>query len=128
MKRLFFSQSMLDSMQEAGKIRVEKGILTMLTGGQPSFRLVPACRLVRTIETNAAPGELTGRILSEQELKEMQAEVYGDSVIHKEVAYQADPGFIASPAEETGTPAEEPPAEKTANADDLSQFILDNLR
>ncbi len=127
MKRLFFSQSMLDSMQEAGRILVEQGILTMLTEERPAFRLEPAYRLVRALEN--VPGELAGRILSERELKEMQAEVYADSVIHQEIAYQADPGFIASRTDAAPEQqAEEPPADRAGSADELSQFLLDNLR
>ena len=42
MKRFFFSQSMLDSMTDAGKIRVEQGVLTMLATGTPTFDLLPA--------------------------------------------------------------------------------------
>ena len=152
MKRMFFSQSMLDSMVDAGKIKVEQNILTMLAGDNPTFRLLPAYRFVKTIENAPDPARLVGHFRTEQDLKEMQAEVYMDSVIYKDIAYQADPGFIAEqfvanePASESAVPAkpaakpvaappETPemvetiePAEKTAEEpDQLSKFILDNL-
>jgi len=132
---------MLDSMVEAGKIRVDKGILTMLAGDNPTFQLLPAFRIVRTIEGGADPNGLAGQIRSEAELKGLGAETYMDSVIYKDVAYQADTGFIAEkrapvpeaeaaaapkPAQQPAAVAE-PPADKSKDADDLSKFILDNL-
>ncbi|MHB8844554.1 MAG: hypothetical protein ACYC7L_07355 [Nitrospirota bacterium] len=162
MKRLFFSQSMLDSMIEAGKIRVDRGVLTMLAGDNPTFALHPAYRIVRTIDDSPDPGGLVGQIRSEAELKGQGAEIYMDSVIYRDIAYQADTGYIAekrvpgrTPAPSVGeapaakaaprppaapgpsapapkraeTPSAvaEPPAEKAKDADQLSQFILDNL-
>lgn len=133
MKRLFFSQSMLDSMVEAGKIRVEKDLLTMLAGDQPVFRLIPAYRFVKTLDNSPDSAGFAGQIRSERELRELGAEVYMDSVIYRETAYQADPGFIAEkdvpaeqPAEQTPQPAQ-PPADASQDANDLSKFILDNL-
>jgi hypothetical protein len=148
MKRIFFSQSMLDSMMDAGKIKVDKSVLTMLAGDNPTFELKQAYRLVRTIDDATDPSGLAGQIRSEAELKELGAEIYMDSIIYKDVAYQADPGYIAEknapvppqgskPAVAAGTPAPnpaerpvhavEPPGEKASEADQLSQFILDNL-
>jgi hypothetical protein len=148
MKRIFFSQSMLDSMVDAGKITVDKSVLTMLTGDNPTFELKQAYRFVKTIDGAIDPGGLVGQIRSEAELKELGAEIYMDSVIYKDVAYQADPGYIAEknapvppqgskPPVAAGTPAATPaeppvtnvapPAEKASEADQLSQFILDNL-
>jgi hypothetical protein len=139
-KRLFFSQSMLDSMVEAGRITVDRNILTMLAGDNPTFTLLPAYRFVRTIDNAPDPAGLVSRIRSESELKAMGAEVYMDSVIYREVAYQADPGFIAeqqvpgaqpdaapAPEAKPAGPAAEPPAEAAKDGDDLSKFILDNL-
>jgi len=145
---------MLDSMIDAGKIKVDQNILTMLAGDNPTFRLIPAYRFVKTVENVPDPARLVGHFRTEQDLKEMQAEVYMDSVIYKDIAYQADPGFIAeqvvaeepakapapvkpaaAPAKPAAAPPETPetvetiePAEKAAGEpDQLSKFILDNL-
>jgi hypothetical protein len=140
MKRLFFSQSMLDSMVDAGKITVDKGVLTMLAGDNPTFRLLPAYRFVKTIDNSPDAAGLAGQIHSEREIRDMGAEILMDSIIYKDVAYQADPGFIAeriTPGEsappekrpvEPPAQTSEPAADKAQNADDLSKFILDNLR
>jgi hypothetical protein len=137
MKRFFFSQGMLDSMVEAGKIRVDKGILTMLADGHPTFALLPAYRFVKTIDDGADPAGLVGQVRSEQELRELGAEVYLDSVIYRDVAYLAEPGFIAerqSPAGPAGENAAtrtaataEASTEKPSDEDLLSRFLLDDL-
>jgi hypothetical protein len=138
MKQFFFSQSMLDSMADAGKIRVEQGVLTMLAAGNPTFDLLPAYRFVRTIDNGPDPANLVGQIRSERELREMGAEIYLDSVIFRDVAYQADPGFIADKQGVGGAPAASaqhpagpaasaPPADKAPDDSDLSRYLLDNL-
>ncbi len=139
-KRLFFSQSMLDSLVEAGKIKVDKSVMTMLAGNNPTFTLSPAYRFVRTVDNAPDPAGLVSHIRSESELKDMGAEIYMDSVIYREVAYQADPGFIAEqqvPGAQAGAaaaseaapsqPAAEPPADAAKDGDDLSKLILDTL-
>jgi len=141
MKRIFFSQSMLDSMVDAGKIKVDRSVLTMLTGDNPIFELKQAYRFVKTVDDAADPSGLVGQIRSEAELKELGAEIYMDSIIYRDVAYQADPGYIAEKnvpgqpavsrsAEAAGAPdvkPAEPPAEKASEAEQLSKFVMDNL-
>ena len=140
---------MLDSMVDAGKIKVDKGVLTMLTGDNPTFELKQAYRLVKTIDGAVDPNGFVGQIRSEAELKALGAEIYMDSIIYRDIAYQADPGYIAEknvpggpqtakPAAEAAVtpaakPAEppvtaaEPSADKASEADELSKFIMDNL-
>jgi hypothetical protein len=131
MKQFFFSQSMLDSMSDAGKIRVEQGVLTMLGSGNPAFDLLPAFRFVRTIDDGPDPAGLVGHIRSERELRALGAEICMDSVIYRDVAYQADPGFIAekrSAGGRPGTEAAQRPAGTAAPDDsELSRYLLDNL-
>jgi hypothetical protein len=136
---------MLDSMVDAGKIKVDKSVLTMLTGDNPIFELKQAYRFVKTIDNATDPNGLVGQIKSETELKELGAEIYMDSIIYRDIAYQADPGYIAEktvpgqPPESKSAVAAgakpeeppvitlEPPAEKASEADQLSKFVMDNL-
>ena len=148
---------MLDSMVDAGRIRVDKGILTMLAGDNPTFVLLPAYRIVRTIDNTLDPAGLVGQIRAEAELKALGAELLMDSLIYNDVAYQADTGFIAEKREPAPQPEKrpaaqpaaapvqaasvalapqpaeppaavaEPPADKAKDGNDLSKFILENL-
>lgn len=116
-------------MAEAGKIKVEQGVLTMLAGANPSFSLIPAYRIVRTTSESPDSIGLVGQVRTEQELKEIGAEVYMDSVIYKDTAYQADPGFIAEERIASDKPEDKKDTQKDQknSYDDLSKFILDNL-
>lgn len=135
-------------MVDAGKIKVDKSTLTMLTGDNPTFELKQAYRFVKTIDNAIDPNGLVGLIKSEAELKELGAEIYMDSVIFRDIAYQADPGYIAEknvpgqsmeskPPETAEAPGAkpgkqpittlEPPAEEASEADQLSKFVMDNL-
>ena len=95
---------------------------------------------MRTIDNGPDPANLVGQIRSERELREMGAEILMDSVIYRDVAYQADPGFIAekqAAGGRTGSgPAPQPAgsgaaapsaADKVPDDSDLSRYILDNL-
>ena len=113
-KKLFFSQSMLDTMIDAGKIKLENAIMTMLSGDNPTFELQAAFRFVKTFDDGPDPNNLVGTIRTEQELRDLLAEIYLDSVIYKDVAYQVDPGYIGS--KRSATPPAPPAAAAKAPA------------
>ena len=86
---------MLDSMVDAGKIKVDKGVLTMLAGDNPHLSCCRRTVSSRPSTTRPDPSGLVGHIRSEAELKELGAEIYMDSIIYRDIAYQADTGYIA---------------------------------
>lgn len=117
-KKLFFSQHVLDSLVDEGKIKVEKNILTLLSGDRPSFELEPAYRIVRTADGSQDPNHLVGLIRSERDIQAMGAEGYLNSVIFRDVAYEAEPGFIGEQQELM---------DKLSDTDLLTRFLLENL-
>jgi hypothetical protein len=128
MKRPIFSQSVLDSMVEAGKITMDGGVLTMPACGNPAFTLRQAFRIVRTIDNYADPSGIAGQIRSDAELRERGAKTPMEAVIHKDIACQAGTGFMAEkrgPAQAAAV--DEPPADAAKGANDLSSSIRDNL-
>lgn len=118
MKKIFFSQQLLDSLSGEGKIKLDGNSLTLLSDTSKSFALEPAYRIIRTADGSADPNGLVGKIKSGKELQDIQAEAYLDSVICGETAYQADPGFLG---EETEVMA------KLSDTDILARFLLENL-
>ncbi len=119
MKKLFFSQRILDSLIDEGKLKLEKNILTLLSGDRPSFELEPAYRIVRTADGSRDPNQLVGLIRSEREIRTMGAEAYLNSVIYRDVAYVAEPGFIGEKQELIN---------RLSDTDLLARFLLENLR
>lgn len=118
MDKLFFSQRILDALVEEKKITFNKNFITILAKDNPTFELGPALRVTRTADSSPDPYALVGRVLHEQELKAMQAEVYLDSIIYKEKAYVAEPGFIGEKKELLDT---------LSDTDLLARFLLEHL-
>lgn len=118
MNKLFFSQKLLNSLINDGQITLEDNIITLLTKGDLSFALQPAYRFLRTADGSKDPNDLVGEIRSEQELREMSAEAYMDSIIFRETAYEAESGFIGE---------KQDLMDKLSDSELLSRFLLDTL-
>lgn len=118
MKKMFFPQRMLHALSDEGKIRLEGNVLTLLSRDTPSFELEPAYRIVRTADNGPDPHGLVGVIRSEKTLREMNAETYLDSIIYRDTAYQAEPGFIGE---------EKEIMDKLADTELLARYLLENL-
>lgn len=118
MNKFFFSHRVLDSLIEEGRIRLENSVLTLLDGEQPSFELEPAYRFVKTADNGPDPNNLVGRIKYEKEIKAMHAELYLDSVLYRDTAYEVEPGFIGEKKELL---------DRLSDTDLLARFLLENL-
>ena len=118
MNKIFFSQRILDSLIDEEKLKLDKNILTILSGDRPSFELEPAYRFVRTADGAPDPHNLVGRIKYEREIRALQAEIYLNSVLYKDVAYEVEQGFIGEKKELLDT---------LSDTDVLAHFLLENL-
>jgi hypothetical protein len=118
MQKVFFSQRILDSLVDEGKIKLDLNILTLLKGDHPSFELEPAYRFVRTADGGPDPHNLIGQFKYERELKALSAEHYLDSVLFRDTAYVVEPGFIGEKKELL---------DSMSDTDMLARFLLENL-
>lgn len=118
MNKIFFSQTILDALTTEGRIKLDRNILILLTPDKPSFELQPAYRITKTADNMPDPHGLVGQIKYEQELKAENAELYLDSIIFKDVAYVAEPGYIGEKQELIDT---------LSDTELLSRFLLDSL-
>ncbi len=116
--KIFFSQRILDSLIDEGKIRLDKNVLTLLISDNPSFELEPGFRFLKTSDGSPDPHGLVGQIKHEQDVKAMQAEIYMDSIIYRDVAYEVEPGFIGEKKELI---------ERLSDTELLARFLLDTL-
>lgn len=91
---LFIAQKTLDTWMEQDKIEFDKNIMTIKTDGR-SFKLVEAVRFIQ-VEGGAEdrPG-LLGRVKTDEQLRQMGAERYRDSVLFEDIPYKVQEGFIA---------------------------------
>ena len=118
MQKIFFSQRILGALTDEGKIKLDRNLLTLLTPDRPSFELAPAYRFIRTSDGSPDPHGLVGQIKYEKDVKALSAEVYLDSVIYGDVAYEVEPGFIGEKKELL---------DRLSDTELLSRFLLDTL-
>jgi hypothetical protein len=118
MHKIFFSQRILDALTDEGKIKLENNVITLLLPDQPSFELEPAYRFVRTSDGGPDPHGLVGQIKYEKEMKALKAEVYLDSIIYGDTAYEVEPGFIGEKKELI---------DRLSDTELLARFLLDTL-
>jgi hypothetical protein len=118
MSKMFFSQKILDALVDEGKIRLDHNILTLLAKNKQSFELEPAFRFISTADNGLDPHKLIGQVKYEKALKAMNAEIYLDSVIYQETAYNVEPGYIGEKKELM---------DSLSDTDILARFLLENL-
>ena len=149
---LFVSQALLDTWAEQGRIDFSGNVMTLLAGEGKgrSYALEPAVRFLRVVGADDDPHQLLAKVKPLAQLREMGAEAVSDSVILGEVAYEAEPGFLAEVAAvqaAVSAPRAEPAAgspdgppdpgtagpardteERRREAEALARFLLENLR
>ena len=93
MARLFISQERLDEWTVDSKAVLEDDRLTINELGR-TFRVEPAVRFLKVAGGEEDPNDFINRVKTEEELAEVGADVYMNSVIHGEIAYEVQPGFV----------------------------------
>lgn len=122
MKKIFISQEVLDTLFAESKADLEGERLTIHSKGNQVFKLTPAYKILHLAEGGADPSDMVGKIYTKNELERVSADIYMDSVIINEVAYQAESGFIGVPE---GTPeAEKEPEGEISDSELLSDYLL----
>jgi hypothetical protein len=90
---------MLQQWTDQGKVRLDDTTLTLLAE-QRTVTLLPAVRFTKLIDGGADPHALLGKVKTRDQLVELGAEHYMDSVILGDVGYTVLEGFLGdlSPA------------------------------
>ncbi len=101
MARLFISQDRLDEWTADEKASLEDNLLTLTELGR-SFSVQPAVRFMSVAGGEEDPNDLLDRVKTEVELSEVGAELYLNSVIHGDVAYDVQPGFVGTAEPKSG--------------------------
>ena len=74
-----------------------------LTEDGRSFQIRPAVRFLRVAGDEADPNGLVETVQDERALQAMGADVYMDSVILGDTAYDVQPGFLGDPLQRTAS-------------------------
>ena len=139
---LFLPQEKLDVWTAEGRIEIGENTLEVPdTGG---LDLTPALRFTGEVGGEGDSAGLVGKVRTLEEVAELGADHYRDSVILGDAAYEVIEGFLARTREAAGAPAQpgkaadaEPaekadaePAEKAgaeSPEDDLAKLLLEKL-
>lgn len=140
---LFVPQTLLDQWLEAGKVDITADGLRLVeedrtVGIEPAFHFTS---MLEGEDTQA----LIGQVKTEDAVKELGGEAFGDSALFGDIGYQVVPGFatvltgpiqgaqptaaaaaprVTNPGMPAATPKTLPPGEKPQEVDLLSQFLL----
>jgi len=114
MPAVFIAQSTLQQWADAGKVRLEDTTLHLLKEGR-SVLLKPAVRFTKLTVGDEDPHSLLGKVKTDDQLRDMGAEHYMDSVIHGDTAYEVVEGFMGDlQAPPAAQPTSTPPAAASA--------------
>ena len=97
MARLFVSQERIDRWLEEGKVKIDGEVMTLPALGK-SFRLRPAYHFTRIVSDGADMQLMLGRVKTRDQLESAGAEVYANSVILGDSAYEVESGFVGEVA------------------------------
>jgi hypothetical protein len=101
MARLFISQERLDEWTADEKASLVDNRLTLTELGR-SFSVQPAVRFLSVAGNEEDPNDLLDCVKTEEELEAIGADLYMNSVIHGDVAYDVQAGFVGQPEPKSG--------------------------
>ncbi|MDP2342952.1 MAG: hypothetical protein Q8O67_18495 [Deltaproteobacteria bacterium] len=85
---------MLEQWADQGKVRLDDTTLTLLSENR-TVKLTPAVRFTKLIDDSGGdPSKLLGKVKTKDQLTELGAEHYLDSVIFGDIGYTVVEGFL----------------------------------
>jgi hypothetical protein len=97
--KLFLSQTAIDDWVSSEKVDLQGEILRLREGGV-GLRLVPAALFRKVAGDGEDRRNLVGRVKDEGAIVALGAESYMTSVLFDDMAYDVEPGFVATPIDE----------------------------
>ncbi|HEU5075405.1 MAG TPA: hypothetical protein VFU02_14540 [Polyangiaceae bacterium] len=128
--RVFFPDDALDAWLAAGKAELAAGFLTTQPEGY-RYRVVEAVRVLGEVTGGADGHQLVGKVKPLVYVRELGAELLGDSMILDDNAYDIVTGWVAVPEVDKPAQHAEPLDKRSgahqAEAEALAQFLARNL-
>jgi hypothetical protein len=104
MVRVFMSQNCIDRWHATGGIAIAGDLLRFHAVPYVNLFINPSVYFERIDGGEADPYDIIGAVKTAQELAQMGAEHWENSVVLSDFAYTVKPGFIASPVGDDGSP------------------------
>ena len=96
MPRIFVSQKRVQQWTEEGRIQIEGNQMTLPELGR-MFRLTEAFYVERAVSDGGDTLGLRGRVKTRNQSAQLGGEVFLNSLVIGEAAYEGDPGFVGEP-------------------------------
>lgn len=93
MPRIFVSQQRVQQWTEEGRVSVEGNIMNLPELGR-TFKLTEAFYVERVVSEGGDAFKLTGRVKTRSQIASLGGEVFLNSLIIGDAAYEGDPGFV----------------------------------
>lgn len=117
-KKIFIPQEKLEAWVQDGKISISENVITTLTENKMSYNLIPAFKFLKLTSGDSDSDKLIGTVKTKADIKHLNPDIFMDSIIIDNKAYEVEMGYIGSL---TGD---------DKDLDDvalLSKYILDNI-
>ncbi|MBI1865678.1 MAG: hypothetical protein HYR98_08145 [Nitrospirae bacterium] len=105
--KVFFPQQALDRILDQGKGRMDGDRLVLTDGRYPVYVLNSAHRVRRVAGGGDDPYRLAGKVLSEEQVREVGGSLYMGSLVVGETAYEIESGFLGDPVSAPSGPADD---------------------
>lgn len=139
MAAVFITNAMLTQWSDQGKVRLDDTTLTLLQENR-TVKLQPAVRFLKLIDGGDDANKLIGKVKTPEQILEMKAEHYMDSVILGDIGYTVVEGFLgdlspppksaaaaAKGAPAKGAPAKGAPAKKAQTKPTPAPVNVDSI-
>jgi hypothetical protein len=93
-RHLFIAQKTISTWMDQNRIIFDGDLMTIKADDR-QFRLTEAVRFVRVESEDQDEAGLIGKVKTDEQLVEMGAERYRDSVLYEDLAYKVQEGFVA---------------------------------
>ncbi len=93
MPRIFVSQRRVHQWTEEGRVSVEGNVMNLPELGR-TFKLTEAFFVERVVSESGDAFKLTGRVKTRSQIASLGGEVFLNSLIIGDAAYEGDPGFV----------------------------------
>jgi hypothetical protein len=110
--RIFVSQQRVQQWTEEGRVAVDGSVMNLPELGR-TFKLTEAFFVQRVVSEGGDAFKLTGRVKTRAQIAAIGGEVFLNSLIIGDAAYEGDPGYVGE-ALPSSKPVAPPPAVPTA--------------
>lgn len=117
-KKIFLPQDKLETWVNDGKISFSDNVITTLSGKKVKYKLVPAYKFLKLTSGEKDESNLLGTVKTKDDIKYLKPDIFMDSIIIGEMAYEVETGYIGNLKLDD---------EETDDIKLLSKYILDNF-